>query len=75
MTMELIVAQSSAVGKLLLAQPEAGIDALNSELSSLDSISSVGHAHRDVVDVARPLADLEVTHRQNSQQRGLASIL
>lgn len=73
--MELMVAQSCAVGMLLLAQPQAGIDALNSELASLDSISSVGHARRDIVGVARPLPDLEDTHRQNSQQRCLASVL
>ena len=74
-TMELMVAQSCSVGTLLLAQPRAGIDALNSEFASLDSISSVGHARRDIVDEARPLPDLEDTHRQNSQQRRLARIL
>ena len=76
MTMELMVAQSSAIGMLLLAQPVAIIDALNSELSSLENISSVGHTRRDIVDVVvLPLPDLEDTHRQNSQQRSLASIL
>ena len=74
-TMELQVAQSCTVGMLLLAQPRVGIDALNSELASLDNVSSVGHARRDTVDVARPLPDLEDTHRQNSQQRRLASVL
>ena len=73
--MELMVGQSCAVGMLLLAQRGANIDALNSELSSLDSMSSVGQGRRDIVDAARPLPDLEDTHRQNSQQRSLASVL
>jgi hypothetical protein len=42
-TMELLVARSCAACTLLLARHGASIDALNSELSSLDSISSVGH--------------------------------
>jgi hypothetical protein len=75
MTTELMVAQSRAVGTLLLAQLGANIDALDSKLSSLGSISSVGHVRRDMVDVARPLPDVEDTHRQNSQQRSLASVL
>lgn len=65
--MVLMVAQSGAVGMLLLAQHRASIDALNSEFSSLDSISSVGNVRRDTVDVARPLPDPEDTHRQNPQ--------
>lgn len=74
-TMELTVAQSCAAGTLLLAQHGASIDALNSEFSSLEIGSSVGHVRRDLVDVARPLPDLEITHRQNPQQRRLASVL
>jgi hypothetical protein len=73
-----MVAQRSADGMLqlqLLAHPGAGVDALDSKLSSLDSSSSVGHVRRDMVGGVRPLPDLEDTHRQNPQQRGLASIL
>jgi hypothetical protein len=66
--MKLMVAPSSAVGTMLLAQLGADIDALDSELSSLDSASSVGHVRRETVHVARSLPDLEDTHRQNSQQ-------
>lgn len=74
-TMELMVARSCAAGTLLLARHGASIDALNSKLSSLDSVSSAGHVRWDLVDVARLLPDLEITHRQNPQQRRLASVL
>lgn len=73
--MVLIVAQISAVGMLLSAQPEARFDALNSKLASLEDASSAGRVHRVFVDAARLLLDLGATHRQNPQQRCLAGIL
>jgi hypothetical protein len=51
------------------------IDVLNSKLASLESSRSAQFRRRIVVDVARGIPQWEETHRQNSQERSLASIL
>jgi hypothetical protein len=57
------------------AQPEMKIYVLNSKLPSLEISQSAQPCRKIVVDVARGIPHWEGTHRQNSQERSLASIL
>lgn len=73
--MEPTVAQCSARGMRRLAQRGASIDVLNSELASLESIPSAASLCNEGVVALRPFPNREDTHRQNPQQRCLASVL
>jgi hypothetical protein len=77
--MALMVARSSSIGTPMkqcrhwLALLETNIDLLDSKLSSLDSTSSAQLRNNGRYGTVFP--HQEGTHRQNSQERSLASVL